>query len=195
MANPKGCRAHPYRYLLDVGLPGVRRLLHRSEVEHTYSFEVDATPDEVWRALHPPVRHAVPGPRVIEHGGVRIEILFEGDENGQGLVRTCTFTVPRLLLSGGVGRSWECVTEVRPGEYSKYDAVGKPLWSKATGWHRLEDLGGGRTRVHFGETYYVFNPVLRLLLQGYVHRFISRDNDRLVRAAVEQSLARRRKKS
>jgi hypothetical protein len=174
---------------------GVRRLLDRSEVEHTSSFEVDATPAEVWRALHPPAGRTGPGPRVIEHGGVRIEILFDGDENGHGLVRTCTFRVPRLLLSGGVGRSWECVTEVRPGEYSKYDAVGKPLWSRATGWHRLEDLGDARTRVHFGETYYVFNPLLRFALQGYVHRFISRDNDRLVRAAVEMSLARQRKPS
>ena len=176
----------------------VRRLLallDRPPREHTYSFVVDATPTEVWRALHPPVRTSGPGPRVIEHGDVRIEVLHEGDENGAGLVRTCTFPVPRLLLSGGVGRSWECVTESRPGEFSRYDAVGKPLWSKASGWHRLEDLGDGRTRVHFGETYYAFNPVLRLLLQGYVHRFISRDNDRLVQSAVEQSVAARRRRA
>ena len=163
--------------------------------EHTYFFEIDATPDEVWRALHPPVRKPADGPRVIEHGDVRIEILNEGDEHGAGLVRTCTFRVPRLLLSGGVGRSFECVTVSQPGEYSRYDAVGKPLWSKATGWHRLEDLGDGRTRVHFGETYYAFNPVLRFLLQGYVHRFISRDNDRLVQTAVEQAVAARRRRT
>ncbi len=56
---------------------------------------------------------------------------------------TCTYRVPRLLLSGGVGRSWECVVESRPPEVSRYEAVGKPLWSKASGWHRLEDLGDG----------------------------------------------------
>jgi hypothetical protein len=157
--------------------------------EHTFSFDIDATPDEVWRALHPrPRPPADGGYRVIEHGDVRIEILFEGDEHGEGLVRTCTFRVPKLLLSGGVGRSWECVVESRPPEVSRYEAVGKPLWSKATGWHRLEDLGEGRTRVHFGETYHAFNPVLRLLLEGYVHRFISKDNDVLVRRAVEQGV-------
>jgi hypothetical protein len=176
-------------------LQRLRSVLDRPAREHTYSFEIEATPAEVWRALHPPVRSSSPGPRVIEHGDVRIEILHEGDENGEGLVRTCRFPVPRLLLSGGVGRSWECVTESRPNEFSRYDAVGKPLWSKATGWHRLEDLGDGRTRVHFGESYYAFNPVLRLLLQGYVHRFISRDNDRLVQTAVEQSVAARRRRS
>lgn len=161
--------------------------------EHTYSFVVDATPEEVWGVLHPrAVRRAQGERRVIVHGDVSIEIVHEGDETGEGLVRTCTFRVPKLLLSGGVGRSWECVTEVRPNEYSRYEAVGKPLWSKASGWHQLEDIGDGRTRVHFGETYHAFNPVLRVLLEGYVHRFISKDNDRLVKDAVEKGVAARR---
>ena len=164
--------------------------------EHTFSFEVEATPEEVWRAVHPRPRPTKSGEhRVIEHGDVRIEIINEGDENGEGLVRTCTFPVPKFLLSGGVGRSWECVTEVLPNEFSRYEAVGKPLWSKASGWHRLEDLGSGRTRVEFGESYHAFNPVLRVLLEGYVHRFISKDNDRLVRSAVEQGVARMRSRA
>ena len=159
--------------------------------EHAFHFDIEATPEEVWKALHPPVRpNPGGGPRVIEHGDVRIEILNEGDANGQGLVRTCTYRVPKLLLSGGVGRSWECVTESRPPEFSRYEAVGKPLWSKATGWHRLEPLGPGRTRVHFGESYHAFNPVMRVLLEGYVHHFISKDNDHLVQTAVEQGVAR-----
>ena len=161
--------------------------------KHRFSFEVDATPKEVWAALHPPPRPNSDGRRrILEHGDVRIEIICEGDTNGQGLVRTCTFPVPKLLLSGGVGRSWECVTEVRPHEFSRYEAIGKPLWSKASGWHRLEDLGGGRTRVEFGETYHAFNPVMRVLFERYVHRFISKDNDRLVKSAVEAGVARLR---
>ena len=162
--------------------------------EHRFSFEVEATRDEVWAALHPPPPPNPTGEhRVMEYGGVRIEIVSEGDEKGEGLVRTCTFRVPKLLLSGGVGRSWECVTEVRPPEFSCYESVGKPLWSEATGWHRLEELDNGQTRVEFGETYHAFNPVLRLLLEGYVHRFISHDNDRLVRTAVEKGVARQRR--
>jgi len=164
--------------------------------EHTFSFDVDATPEEVWRALHPRPRPMPPGEhRVIEHGDVRIEIVNEGDDKGEGLVRRCTFPVPKFLLSGGIGRSWECVTEVRPNEFSRYEAVGKPLWSEASGWHRLEDLGDGRTRVEFGETYNAFNPVLRFLLEARVHRFISKDNDRLVQSAVEQGVARIRAKA
>jgi hypothetical protein len=160
---------------------------------HTFSFEIDATPQEIWAVLHPTARKRAPGERrVIEHGDVRIEIVHEGDEHGEGLVRTCTFRVPRILGSGGIGRSWECVTEVRPNEYSRYEAVGKPLWSKASGWHRLEPISESRTRVEFGENYHAFNPVLRFFLEGYVHRFISKDNDRLVRTAIEHGVSGRR---
>jgi hypothetical protein len=163
--------------------------------EHGFEFEVDAVREDVWAALHPKPRPTKDGGRrVLEHGGVRIEIVSEGDEHGQGLVRTCTFRVPKLLLTGGVGQSWECVTEVRAPEHSRYEAIGRPPWSKAAGWHTLVDLGDGRTRVEFGETYEAFNPMARRLLEGYVHDFISRDNDTLVRSAVEQGVARIRQK-
>ncbi len=148
---------------------------------------------EVWKALHPRLPPMPPGERfVIEHGDVRIEIVHPGDANGVGLVRQCTFRVPRYLGSGGVGRSWEVITDSRPGEFSRYEAVGKPLWSQATGWHELNDLGSSRTRVTFGETYEAFNPLARRFLEARVHRFISADNDMLIKAAVEQGVAARR---
>jgi hypothetical protein len=156
---------------------------------HEFAFEVDGTPEEVWRALHPRLDRGV-----IEHGSVRIEIVHPGDGDGLGLVRHCTFRVPRYLLSGGVGRSWEVVTESRPGEWSRYEAVGKPLWSRAGGWHRIEPAGPGRTRVTFGETYEAFNPLARRLLEARVHRFISADNDRLIRQAVERGVAAQRRR-
>ena len=160
--------------------------------DHSFEFEIDAPPERVWGALHPPVRDpAQPGkPRVIEHGDVRIEVLHEGDEHGDGLIRHCYFRVPKYLLSGGVGQSWEWVTEVVPNLSSHYTAIGKPLFSRAEGWHRLEPLAGGRTRVLFRETYHAFNPILRFGLERRVHRFISKDNDRLIRAAIEHALSR-----
>jgi len=155
---------------------------------HEYSVVVQASPQELWslfwyRGPRPPGR----GP-----GGVSIEILHPGDAIGEGLVRHCTFRVPRYLLSGGVGHSWEWLTQVKLHESWKYDAVGKPLWSKAEGRTRLEDLGDGRTRVHFEETYWAFNPVSRALLEKRVHRFISRGNDALVAGALEEGLRRLR---
>ena len=153
--------------------------------DHRYSFVIDATPREVWAVFWPPR----PRGHVVEHGDVRIEILHPGDETGEGLVRHCRFRVPRYLLSGGVGYSWEWLTEVKPGESWRYDGVGKPLYSRATGWTRLEDLGDGRTRVHFRETYHAFNPLLRRLLERVVHRFISKDNDRIIKEAIERGVA------
>jgi len=151
--------------------------------EHAFSFEVGATPQEIWRLFWGRRQ------RVIEHGDVRIEYLHWGDESGEGRIRHCHFRVPRYLLSGGVGRSWEWLTEVKPCESWRYDAVGKPLFSRATGWTRLEGLGDGRTRIHFRETYEAFNPLLRFLLERRVHAFISRDNDRIMQAAIERGLA------
>jgi hypothetical protein len=157
--------------------------------EHHFSFEIEAEPDEVW-AVFWALKHKG---QVIEHGSVRIEILHPGDATGEGLIRHCRFRVPHYLLSGGVGRSWEWLSEVRPGESWRYDAVGKPLYSKASGTTRLEALPGGRTRVHFSETYHAFNPLLRMLLERAVHRFISRDNDVLMKNAIERGVRALRK--
>jgi len=153
---------------------------------HEYAVEVEGTPDEVWGLFW--ARRSFRR----EDGGVGIDILHPGDAIGEGLIRHCTFRVPRYLLSGGIGHSWEWLTEVKPVESWRYDAVGKPLWSRAEGRTRLEDLGGGRTRIHFSETYEAFNPVLALLLERRVHRFISKDNDRLITYAVNAGIERMR---
>ena len=73
--------------------------------------------------------------------------------------------------------SWETITEARLDEFSRYIAIGKPLWSRAEGWHSLEEMGDGRTRLTFNETYHALNPVLRVLFERRVHRFISDRND------------------
>ena len=114
--------------------------------EHHYEIELDATPEEVWEVFW------YRGPDKPKPELVTIEILHPGDEIGEGLVRHCTFPVPKVLGSGGVGKSWEWVTQVKPYESWRYDAVGKPLWSRAVGHISLDDLGDGRTRVHFIET-------------------------------------------
>ena len=149
--------------------------------EHTVQYLVEAPPQQVWRSFHLRPQQSTPAPRIIEYPGGRIEILNEGDEAGQGLVRICTFEVPRYLLSGGRAMSWETITEARLDEFSRYIAIGKPLWSRAEGWHSLEEMGDGRTRLTFNETYHALNPVLRVLFERRVHRFISDRNDGGVR--------------
>jgi hypothetical protein len=156
---------------------------------HEFSIGLGAPPEEVWDVFwyRGPDR---PQPRDIK---TRIDILHPGDEVGNGLVRHCHFPVPRWLLSGGVGQSWEWLTEVVPYESWRYDAIGKPLWSHATGHTRLDDLGDGRTRVTFVEEYEAYNPIMRVLFEKAVHDRISRDNDTIL-AALEGGLAWHRKR-
>ena len=158
---------------------------------HEFSFELDAPPELVWEVFwyRGPDR---PQPKDVK---TRIEILHPGDDDGNGLVRHCYFPVPKYLLSGGRAQSWEMVSQVEPGKFSRYDAIGKPLWSRALGWMRFDDLGDGRTNVTFHEEYEVFNPIVRVLLEKRVHAFISRDNDQKVKAGIEQALAARRRAS
>lgn len=157
--------------------------------DHHYSFEVGASKEEVWSIFW--------GKKtgdVMEHGKLRIEILHGGDENGEGLIRHCHFPVPWYLLSGGKAKSWEWLTQVKKHDSWRYDAVGKPLWSRATGWTRLEALEDNRTRIHFRETYHVFNPIMRFFLEKIVHKAISKDNDQKMKLGIEHGLKARASK-
>ena len=163
-------------------------------ITHDSSWIVDAPREEVWHALHTPARGdrrstTVASPRVIQHGNVRIEIVAEGDEHGQGLVRRCWYAVPWYV--GVKARSWEIVSEVRPPEYQRYDVLFcTPPHATAAGWFRLEDLGDGRTRVHFHEQFDMENRLLAAFIERRLHRFISKDNDKNLQGMIETELAR-----
>ena len=156
--------------------------------DHRFDFVVEGTPEEVWDVIWERNRAG------IETETVKIEIFHPGDEEGNGLVRHCYFPVPKYLLSGGKAQSWEWITESRRPVSWRYDAIGKPLWSKASGWTRLEDLGDGKTRVCFRETYEVFNPLMRALFETRVHNFISEGNDTLIEASLVRSLKKSRER-
>ena len=150
--------------------------------DHKFDFVVDGTPEEVWDLMWAKTRTG------IHTDKVKIEIYHPGDEEGNGLVRHCYFPVPKYLLSRGVAQSWEWITEAKRPISWRYDAIGKPLWSRASGWTRLEEVGQGKTKVYFRETYEVFNPVMRALFEKRVHDFISRDNDQLIESSLVASL-------
>ena len=142
---------------------------------HECSFVVGAPRHRIWRLFHPK-DEGLPVPRSFEHPNGTITIHRNGDEHGEGLVRSCTFPVPRYLLSGGVARSFEVVVEARKNEYARYLAKGRPLDSDAEGWHTLEAIDDETTRRSFVETDAARNPLLRRLFEAKVHRFISTDN-------------------
>jgi carbon monoxide dehydrogenase subunit G len=148
------------------------------------TFDVDAPPHRVWSLFHAPPPAGTSPPRVVEYPGGRMEILAEGNEFGEGLVRTCEFAVPRWLGSGGRAQSWEVVTKIDVNEFAGYQGVCKPLWAKMQGSHRLKERSDGGTRLTFVESYDVVSPILRQLFERRVHQFISRDNERLYRALL-----------
>jgi hypothetical protein len=145
--------------------------------QHHFHVDIEASVDELWQLFWARIPHT-------ESGDVTIDILYPGDAVGEGLIRHCTFRVPRYLLTGGRGQSWEWLTEVKPKVSWKYNAVGRPLLSEAEGHTRLEDMGNGMTRIHFSESYHAFNPLLRTLLEKRVHAFISKDNDHLIQESL-----------
>jgi hypothetical protein len=69
------------------------------------------------------------------------------------------------------------------------EATPEEIWQVFWGPRpRVVEHGDVRTRLTFTETYHVFYPVMRALLERPVHRSISRENDRLLRAGVDQGL-------
>lgn len=162
-------------------------------IVHDSNWEVDASPEEIWAIFHPPLAERSHGqtslanPRVIEQGNVRIEIIHEGDHNGQGLVRRTWYEVPWYF--GRKARSWEIISEARPPFFQRYDAVTTPPNAYAMGWFRLEDLGNGRTRFHFHEEYRMESRLVAFFFEKRVHRFISKDNDKNIRNMIERGLS------
>ena len=154
--------------------------------KHSYAVIVDGTPAEVWQLFW------YRGPRRPTRRASRSRSCTPATPWVRGSSGTAPSGCRKYLLTGGVGKSWEWLTEVEPPVSWKYDAVGKPLYPIAEGRTRLEDLGDGRTKIHFSETYHAFNPVLRALLERRVHRFISKDNDRLITTAINEGIRRLR---
>ena len=153
---------------------------------------VDASRAEVWAALHPQqridrTRTTVDTPRVIQHGTTRVEVVHEGDEHGEGLVRLCRFRAPWYV--GGWARSWELVSEVRADEYQRYDVLlCAPPYATVKGWYRLEALPDGRTRVHLHEEYRLQSRWLAPLLEKRLHDFMLKDNDVQFKGMIEDGV-------
>lgn len=159
------------------------------------SWIVDAPPRAIWEIFHPPAtvdcsRTTVDNPRVIAHGVLRVAIVAEGDAHGVGLVRVTRYRAPWYV--GGIGRSWEIISEVRDGEFERYDVLFCfPPRATVKGWYRLEDLGDGRTRLHVHEEFTMESRWLAPLLERRVHDFILKESDEAFRAVIADGLRRR----
>jgi hypothetical protein len=68
-----------------------------------------------------------------------------------------------------------------------------PPHARATGWYRLKDVGEGRTRVDFHEEFQMESRWLAALIEGHIHRYLSKDNDVNLKGIIENGLAARRR--
>jgi hypothetical protein len=143
---------------------------------YTVGLHVDAPPRKVWRVLHPPAPPNAPRPRVLKWPTGSMEILNEGDEAGEGLVRTCILEVPKFLMSGGKGA---LVGDGHRGQGQQNLPVCSGRQAAvvhAEGYHDLEEQADGTTVLTCHETYHAYNPILRFLLERRVPAKIFRDN-------------------
>ena len=108
--------------------------------EHDYSVDVDRAARGGVGALLVPRPRPAAGAR-----SGRIDILHPGDEIGEGLSGTALPGAEGSSCSGGVGKSWEWLTEVKPYESWRYDAIGKPL---VVDGGRPHPARGSRRRPH-----------------------------------------------
>ena len=152
--------------------------------------DLNAPPAEVWEVFwyrgpdRPQAKigtHRDPASRRRGRRGPRAALHVPGAE------------VPPARVASG--QSWEWLTEVKPLESWRYDAIGKPLWSRADGPHPAR---GPRRRPHARPL-----PARSTRLQpvdapararaATCTSSISRDNDTIL-AALEGGLAWHRKR-
>ncbi|GIW41383.1 MAG: hypothetical protein KatS3mg076_1960 [Candidatus Binatia bacterium] len=104
-----------------------------------------------------------------------VEIVWPGDENGNGLLRKVVYPLPFGLR----GESYELVKNVRPNR--GYDYV--MLRTGLSGSVELEPIGPNRTRLRFRESFHIRNPLLRVF-EGPIYRFINKKNEESQKGAA-----------
>ncbi len=137
--------------------------------EHEFSVDLPHSPARLWALFQRYDLWKEYAPGVIE-----VEIVWPGDECGNGLLRRVVYPLP----FGRRGESFELVKNVRPNE--GYDYV--MLRSGLSGSTALERLGPNRTRLRFRERFLMRTPVLRWF-EGPIYRYINKRNEASMRGA------------
>lgn len=109
-------------------------------------------------------------------GVLEVEIVYPGDERGNGLLRRVVYPLPL----GRRGESYELVTNVRPTLGYDYLMLGTGLRGSVS----LEPAGSNRTRLRFRESFEIRKPLLRWL-EGPIYRYINRKNEESMRGAAD----------
>jgi hypothetical protein len=141
--------------------------------EHRYSFEMPHSADRIWALFQDYDRWTEYAPMV-----ERVDVLFPGDEEGNGLLRRVIYQMPL----GRHGAALELVTDVEPGRSYRYTMLSSSPGNDQIGHVRLEPIGVNRTKFLFDETYNLEKIPWRWF-EGPIYRFINKKNEQSMRRA------------
>ncbi len=144
-------------------------------IEHRYHLDLPHERARVWALMNDYARWSEYAPMVLG-----VEVVYPGDGKGNGLVRRVSYQLPL----GRKGAALELVTDVIPEQAYTYTMLSRTPGNDQTGAVRLEDLAGGKTRLHFEERYNLVSWPVRLF-ERRIYSFINRKNEESMRAMSE----------
>jgi hypothetical protein len=128
--------------------------------EYRYYIDLPHRPQRVWAIMQDYAKW----PEFAKPMVTGIELLENGDANGNNLVRRVNYKLPL----GFRGQSVETISNIKPGAGYTYTS------RKGTvGTIKLEPLGDNRTRLHFKE-YLKLNPPFSWFersIQGFMEKY------------------------
>ena len=141
--------------------------------EHRYSVEMPHAPERLWALFQDYGRWTEYAPMVL-----RVEVVWPGDENGNGLLRRVVYKLPL----GRQGTALELVSDVEPARGYTFTMLSRTPGDDQTGKVGLERLGPNRTRFSFEERYHLTKAPWRWF-EGPIYGFINRQNEASMRRA------------
>jgi len=111
---------------------------------------------------------------------VRVDVVYPGDENGNGLLRRVIFKMP----FGRKGAALELVSSIEANRGYTYTMINREPGQDQTGKVGLERIGPNCTRFSFEERYNLTKAPWKWF-EGQIYGFINKQNEASMRRASE----------
>jgi hypothetical protein len=137
--------------------------------EHHFSIEIPHTAERIWSLMQDYDKWMEFTKAII----INIEVLYPGDEKGNGLIRRVQYKLP-----WGSRCSIELVTDVKENNGYRYTMLGREPGLDTNGEIRLEKVDKEKTVVHFIERFNLKKlPFIYRLLGNRIYKFINERNE------------------
>ncbi|MFW9844632.1 MAG: SRPBCC family protein, partial [Candidatus Thorarchaeota archaeon] len=137
--------------------------------EHIFEIELPHPPEKIWALMQDYELWKHFTQAIV----IDIEILYPGDNDGNGLIRRVHYKLP-----WGSRCSLELVTDVKPNIGYTYTMMALKPGLDTSGLIRLDPIDGGRTKVHFEERFNLKKlPLLYRLMGNRLYNFINKRNE------------------